>query len=303
LASRGTESSKFGELSRATATAIHELSHAFTMQYYKVPGGATWKSWEWWDEGTAVFMETHVSPENQDALRYAMLWADHPDIPLDDPSQLYQTGMFIRYLYYHSDLNKAEFITNVWQEASTDSTPFTALENALASGTSGLKFSSATHEDLFASGYCVDSYFCYDATKQWFAPLVYAYFGERQVTEAFDTYPVGPSGIRDTLDHLACRYYRFKPVANKSRLEIRLSDTKGDAPSLHLKAILCAVTHEMGKGDSVILASENSSQTYVGKLSDFTPEQVDHAILIVANCTYGDNEENDLSYAIAADAL
>jgi len=316
LASRGTETSRMGELSRATATAIHELCHAFTMRWWS-PGRVDSQGcdpWEWWSEGTSVFMETHVSPENQDSLRYVGRWADHPEVPIDDPYHLYQAGMFVRYLYHHPRLG-AKFITAVWEEPELESEseqtesvsdPCSAIEKVLARDVPNLAFASPEEDDIFAAGYCVDSYFCFDTRSACFNPFVFVRFGERQATESYEP-PICDAATQDSLDHLACRYYRFMPPSNSAgtTLNVRLTaNPQGKESDIEqLKGILAVVTTNWSKGETVVLEPASEERTLESSMQNFTSGDVDHIVLIVANCSYGENARDGLRYAISAEVV
>ena len=175
-----------GELQRAAVEAIHEATHVFNFRERPLldPQTGIWdpavKLWVWFDDAMAVFMETLVLSGCPEHLRFIMEWSDRPDMPLDGFYSRYQSSMFVRYLGRRMGL---EFINRVWTESKRDEIPIQALDRLLRQ--ENLEFSSSNPEirDIFASGYCMDSYFLIDPRSPGFAPEVYERFREGAISE------------------------------------------------------------------------------------------------------------------------
>src|SRR5262249_19078368 len=92
---------------------------------------------------------------------------------------------------------------------------------------------------------------------------------------------------QDTLDHLACRYYRFYLEDGVKQLTVELysSDRHGKSP---LKAELAVVTKEKLRGQVIPLrpASNNVDETsiFIAQVTQINANNLDHFILVVTNC-------------------
>jgi hypothetical protein len=272
------------EVQYASASAVHELAHAFNCRERPLSdlySGA----WEWVDEGFALHMETCVLPGNLDGLRFAADWVDMPEKPLDDQAARYQTGMFVRYLEKEM---KAPFLTRVWTESVRRDTALETLVR-LFHGERHV-FSSADPEvgDFFGSGYCVDSYFFFDSKSPLYAPEIYDRFGERAITESFRLGPGARGEARGALDHLACRYYRFYLKDGATRLRVRLQPGSRPTPDTSLKAVLADVTSELTRTQVAAMRRVGPRAgrplELAGELRDLDPGQLDHVVLVVSNC-------------------
>ena len=155
LPSRNGEPTVAGEHARARAEAAHEAMHVFN---YRERPFEDFAEWEWFDDALAVYAEMLLLPDNRDHFRYIGDWLDCPEIPLDAWPARYQAALFLRYLDRRCD---APFANRVWLTAAKTDLPVDALAKLMPPG---LKFLSADPADLdlFASGYCLDSYFLRD---------------------------------------------------------------------------------------------------------------------------------------------
>ena len=286
LASRTNEPTLAAAQWRAVADAAHEATHVLNASYrpfldvYSVP-------WIWFNEGTAVFMESQTSAGNPDSLRFAMDWSDCPEVPLDSEIAWYQAGLFVRYLHQRFG---PTVLSRVWRESDVRESPSTTMDRILQEQPGGLRFASPDPNitDVFGAGYCVDSYFV-----RGFAPEVFERYGGRAVSESFELGSQERVGVkgRDTLDHLACRYYRFFPRQGTKRIQVVLHSFPPDELS-RLRAELVIVGPNFTRGPSIRMQPapanpvENSFRLEAD-LSPFDPSSVDHAVLVVANCGWG----------------
>jgi hypothetical protein len=282
IPSRHNEPTTKSELDRAAAEAVHEVVHLFN--YRERPFHNIYSAlWEWYDCALASFIETIILPENYDYLRFVGDWIRLPEIPLDDASSKYQAFMFIHYLANRIGL---EFINNVWTQANPEENPFAALSRMLPAGQS-----FASHDpddrDIFASGYCMDSYFFGDPSSDCYMPQAYARYGERAVSESFLLDINDEIVTTDKLDHLSCRYYRFSFKDQANKLHITLFPTN----STHikpLKAEIAVVTSKNQRGFTkparVIPSTETPGGEQLFASITLPSEDVDHVVLVVSNC-------------------
>ncbi len=282
------EPSTRAELHRAAAEAIHEAMHVFNHRERPL-GGLHSGPWEWVDEALAVLMEITLIPGNHDHFRFLKNWVELPEVPLDNWAARYQAGLFACYL----EKKLPGFLNRVWLEAKPKEPPLKAMERLLPLDKGFEKFVShrPDERDLFASGYCLDSYFLGDHSNDWFSPELCARFGERAVSESFIMHP----GQQESsggwqLDHLACRYFRItlKGAVESLRVEVQSEEGQVIAP---LKAELAVVTDEMrqgkvqplrplpadGMGETTRLALELSA-------AELDYDKADHLVLVVSNC-------------------
>lgn len=281
LPSRSFEPSPQAEFHRAEAEAVHEATHVFNFRerpHTDIYSGA----WEWVDEAIAVYMETHLIPGNHDHFRFLKNWVDMPEVSLDDWSARYQSGVFACYLE-----NKMPGLLNrLWVESRREERPFDVLSR-LASPDRPFSSSDPGAQDLFSSGYCMDSYFLMEEENDWLTPQLHARFGERALTESHRVTAGGKQAVSEewTLNHLACRYFRIllKDRPEKLRVEVRITDEKGIQP---VKAELAAVQEDGRRGR--VFPLRQDSATNASTLSLDLPRNVirdtDHFILVVSNC-------------------
>jgi hypothetical protein len=314
LPSRYSEPMAEAEEERAQASAVHELSHAFNSKYLSyrrlgpnglesVPGLYTWaRSWLWLDEGMAVAAESEVLPEISDWLRFTLEWVDRPERSLDDSQAAYQSVMFVRYLTrIMASRRDFGFLTRVWPKSASvwDPVPseagprrfaaVTALDEAIRELAKPLVFCDHQVPDVFASGFCFDSYFLHESGTFGHEPQVFNRFGRRAVTR---TWPMrrgtlAAQGAEESyeLPGLACRYFRFLPPSDTGRLEVRVRARGGHALKAELalarvgdegclRQTRTTARRETVAGDDVLVCEQGS----------FSQRTCDHAVLIVTNC-------------------
>jgi hypothetical protein len=288
----------------ALATALHEATHVFNCRIRPLSSPYSFY-WAWFDEALAVYMET--LHKYRDNFRFLRTWIEKPELSLDNSDAYYQAGQFLAYLVGKMGV---EFVNRVWMESAPGEKPFEAITRMLPANET-LVSADPNKRDLFASGYCMDSWFLNDPASEMYSPELYRRFGERAVTESF----VMKSGWKvettdkpeeqEHLDHLACRYYRFYIKDNMEQLSVELHspDEAGTSP---LKAELASVTKE-GRRERVISllpAPGNSRkktrlQTTVKTIN---PKQLDHFILTVTNCGVSRQHDDRKRYTIKASA-
>lgn len=293
LPCRSDEPTTPAELQRAAAAAVHEATHVFNFRERPLRDRLIYEVWSWFDEATCVFMETLVLPNNPDSLRFAMDWADHPEVPLDHWSAQYQAGLFVRYL---AERMGPGFISRVWMESATSEKPLEALTRL--SREQGQEFSSPDPDivDIFASGYCMDSYFPWQGEGTNFAPDVYARYGERAVTESFELQAGDQKTSTDSLDHLSCRYYRFYVQEGVTTLQIQLQPLP-PTQSTPLKAEIAIVTKARQRGcvQRLQLLSSPTAQCsgeMFTELLELDIHNIDHLVLVVSNCGLRSAQDN-----------
>ncbi|MCI0489895.1 MAG: DUF6055 domain-containing protein [Blastocatellia bacterium] len=302
LPCRNNDPTTQAEIRRAAAEAVHEATHVFNHRKRPFIDLFT-DPWVWFDEGMALFMETLVVPGNPDYCRFLMNWIDMPEISLDDIHAKYQAGMFIRYL---SKRIGNEFINDVWTKSRETEKPLEALVRLMPAGKIFLSHDPSV-KDIFASGYCLDSYFLSDHGRAFLSPEVFIRYGERAVSESAVLKPDSIWEIMDSLDHLACRYYRFylKGQVPKLRVSLRASDSNGVAP---LKAEMATVILEMQRGEVKPLQITSSSESgealeVFAEMDIQDSEGIDHIVLVVTNCGIKANHDDGKEYTITASAL
>ncbi len=284
LPCRSCEPTTGAELQLAAVRAVHEATHVFncTKRSLRDPN---YGPWAWVDEAMAVFMETLVLPGNPDPLRFLMNWSDRPEVSLDSWAGRYGASMFLRHLVKRVDLG---FISKWWNDSEETESPPEALVRLLQD--EGQEFSSADLDvpDIFASGYCTDSYFPSGRSSDGFAQKVYERYGGRAISESFVLGPGDHEETTGNLDHLACRYYRFYVREDVGALQVRLeTESQGDVGPLN--AEIATVTTEMRRGIVKPLRPATAdgpagSVQLSAELAELDRNEVDHLILVVSNC-------------------
>lgn len=281
LPCRTDEATTQAELHRAEAEAVHEATHVFNFTERPFDSILA-NNWEWYDEGFAVFMETLAVAGNPNYIRFLKNWIDMPEVPLDHPNAKYQAGMFLRYLAKRLGHS---FINDVWTQSAPAEEPLQAMQRLLPPGIT-LISPNPNVRDLFASGYCMDPFFLWDHESAGLAPEIFARYGERAVTDSLVLRP-GQVGVTDgTLDHLACRYYRFYLKGEILRVKVALTPhgAEADGGTL-LKAEVASVTSE-GRRVSVIPLRAHPGEPLClsAELTRFEAADVEYLILVVSNC-------------------
>ncbi|MBI1766717.1 MAG: hypothetical protein HYR56_35370 [Acidobacteria bacterium] len=283
LPSRTKEPTQEAEQRWALATAVHEATHVFNCRERPLSSLYAGR-WAWFDEALAVFMEMQVLGDVGDHFRVLGDWIENPELSLDAPNACYQAGLFVAYMAKRLGI---EFVNRVWMESEPLETPLDALARLMPAGQIFLSAKPDEH-DLFASGYCLDSWFLADPASAAHAPELFARFGERAVSESFVLGTGEQAATGDTLDHLACRYYRFYLNAGVRQLRLELETLEAGEQSW-LKAEVAMATNEKRCGlviplrpataTNPITATLLSAQVTLLDLND-----IDHLILVVTNC-------------------
>jgi len=291
--SRGNEPSLQDARQRRKATAVHELTHLFQFEL-NAPG-----PWEWFDEAVATAMEFQLLPSNRDHFRYLWDWITQPHKSLDAGSG-YSAAPFASYLM------RLEWgpriISDVYKLGQRSGGTLQAID-ALAKSleNEGTELSSPSEPDIFGSRYCCDAYFLTDPNGK-AGRKVRERFGDRFVSETFCEFPVVDAACNDPIDHLGCRYYRFRPKQGASKLTVTVSLPSRHAQK-HLRGELIAVTRELLPGVKQTLERAENGESISATLSSFRERNVDHAVLVLVNTAHGRGSANadGLRFSIAAD--
>jgi hypothetical protein len=194
------------------------------------------------------------------------------------------------FLYYLAKKLGPEIVNKIWTMSDKKENPLQAIERILMQET-GCKFVSPSpnDDDIFASGYCMDSYFLQDVTNAGYIRNIFLRHGERAVSESLYLSLDEEQAVEDGLDHLACRYYRIYPESQVTNLKVRLLIPEDQGPST-LKAELAVVTKQM-KRDSVyklyLVPRSASSKNFIqlfAEINQIALNDIDHFVLVVSNC-------------------
>jgi hypothetical protein len=318
LPSRIAEPDLHEEEMQIRAAAVHELSHLFNGKFlpYLRLGSAgletrpeAWlASWLWLDEGIAVAAEGEIAqlgiiPPNNDWLGYTQDWLDRPERSLDNLDGRYQAVLFVRYvnrlMIQHGDPG---FLNRVWQlsqsvwntllisKAAQPYAAITALAETFSRLSNPLVFCAAHVPDVFASGFCFDSYFLHHPGSLGHEPLVFKRFTDRSVTRWWELNrcenikPNPPEFY--PLPGLACRYFRFFPGDQGGVLTVRVAAKSGHK----LKAELALAEpnsrfYVSSSKQTGVPDVRNGTNTLVCGMQNFSKSHCDHAVLVVTNCS------------------
>lgn len=309
LPSRTSEPTREAERQWALATAIHEATHVFNYRE-RPPSSLYYAKWDWFDEALAMYLEMKLIQDYRDHFRYLGNWIERPESSLDAPEANYQAGQFVAYLAKQLGI---EFINRVWMESMERETPFEALARLLPEGNQ-IVSADPDERDLFASGYCLDSWFLNDPASPAYDPDLYARFGERTITESFALRPSQRVKTnekweqRDSLSRLACRYYRFYLEGEATRLSVVL--WVFDEPETPLKAELVEVTKEGRRGAVTFLRPDSNLSSELTLLSATVNQNdssnFDYFLLVVTNCNADPRPvhfDRGISFVIEASAM
>lgn len=278
LSSRNNEPTKQGELCRARSEAVHECTHLFN--YTQRPlHDLNSRLWDWFDEGMAVQMEMLVASDHPDYFRFLPDWIDSPEMPLDYHACKYQAGMFIDYIRKRLGL---QFVNDVWTKSKPEEGPFETIERLMPDGQRFFSADSAL-KDFFASGYCIDPYCLGDHASE-----VFLRFGERAVSESLVLPAANDVLVNDSLDHLACRYYRFYVEPQATTFDVRMTTVGDLCNTTPLKGEIAVITSDRRRIILKTLTPVEDQNGPDGLLSCTLQlphdEDVDHIVLVVSNC-------------------
>lgn len=280
------------------ATAVHELTHLFQFRAFPPSPPARWL---WFDEASATAVEMSLFSKNRDYYRYLLAWITGPHLSADSTPG-YHSAPFVEYLMkrWGTDLISEVYAMGQQSGGTIEAVDALAQTVQLRSGPA-LPFSSAIADnDIFGYGYCVDAYFLGNPGSGIGNPDILARYGGRPVTETFCTYPVVDATASDAIDHLGCRYYRFRPMEKKRALHVRVDLPDPDAQT-SLRGELILVTPQGMPAGRDTLARNPSGVYMEATLSGFTQRAVDHAVLVLANCAYGSGAPDGITFRISAE--
>ena len=251
------------ELEYAVVAAAHEATHVFNFRK-RHPRDPNTFGWEWFDEGTAVFMERQLFPQYRNYLEYSLDWCDRPERPLDDGEAWYQSQMFVRYL---AALQDEAFLSEVWMCSLPHEKPLEAIDRLLKAR--GVP--ADQRADLFAT-YCLHSYLLRDPSSYCHAPDVYERHGGRALRESFELPTGNTIALDDALEHLSCHYYRFYRGGRAGAIQFRWSPAHTHSADLHATAAVVDADGRRGVTEPLPLGSPASLLA-----------EADHVVLVVSN--------------------
>jgi hypothetical protein len=253
----------------AAAEAVHQGAHILCWAVRPpVSVGAEYlhheRQWHWFNEATAVFMESIVLEGRADLVRFARDWIDHPDIPLDSDDCSHQATMFVRYLARRVNMG---LVASIWTRSTPDENPLTALNRILAEDGHRLLTDSNPGCCALFNDYCLDSYFLGDQGNPAFFPELRDRFKGRAIAEAIELRHGMARVLEGFLDHLSCRYYR---IESASRLAITVKRSTGT-----IGVRLAIVDRRLCRLGTLLVEPEVVVQP--------NREDTDHLVLCVAN--------------------
>jgi hypothetical protein len=302
LPCRSDELTREGERHRATAEAVHEATHVFNCREHPFrplePDLTLWRraeSWLWAHEAMAIFMERVVIPENHDFHRFLKNWVDVPATSLDSWNGRYEAAMFLCYL---SARFGPHFVNDIWTKFPNNEEPLATIEHLI--DLEGQKFCSAhpDDDDVFASGYNLDSYFLWHPSSISYEPHIFDRYHERMSSWSFELSVNQEISATGELDHLACSYYRFYLDSSITELKVQLltEEVNGKTP---LKAELAMVARDLRRDQvhrlcAVPAAASNHAVQLARQIPGLDQKDVDHIVLVVSNCGLRRRQENRL---------
>lgn len=257
------------ELKYARIAGVHELTHVFNHTERPLDEkNSNCPSWEWFDEGTALYMEWRVFPKCLNYLEYDLDHCDQPDRPLDDASDMYgkpyRAATFVRYLVKRWG---PELLSEIWMRPVFSETPVETIERLLTA--------RGVHPDeisgLFAT-FCLNAFFLNDPTSHCHAPDVYSRYGERALEYSHRMTARYKQPIQGRVEHLACHYYRFLFAKKVQEVEFQWVAAP---PNTDLRAQVAASNAKKCLGQVVPLPTVGAVKVPV------TPR--DALILVVSN--------------------
>ncbi len=282
-------------MKKAFLDAKHEAVHAMNYRY------RPWKTdsdWHWIDEATCTYMEILEGYSKPDWLRWAHRWINCPEISIDDHNNECQQGFLLHYL----EDKYPGFIQRLWTEGSPGDgeSPLEGISRAL----NGTTFASADSEveDVFASQYCVDSYFVHQLfpdVAQRYGERTLAWFVGRDMFSPGNECLILPDQI---INHLACKYYRFDLPEGIQQITFQI-----ESPAItHSDCPLKAITLLVSKNDAQMLNSVPDTRFNLKTSFSQKPDlstlgisipmtqysEIDHVVLTVVNCGLSKQSDN-----------
>jgi hypothetical protein len=148
--------------------------------------------------------------------------------------------------------------------------------------------------------YCVDAGLLGVVPKRTLDPAIADLVGVRVRTEIFHRYPVHAAARNASLEHLGCRYFEFHPTAVDSQLVMRVTARENCARRM-LRGVLVAISPDRSVKQCLTLSTSGEGCLET-TLPQFSKRNVDHALLVLVNCGYGEGwaEWDDLQFEIHA---
>jgi hypothetical protein len=256
--------------------------------------------WRWLNEASATALETYVHPRNRDPFQYLEPWICAPHRSLD-VGEGYYSFPFVSYLMtiYDPTIVAATYL-RAGGGAGVQAIDALAAEVASRRlrGAHRIAFASASAPDVFGSRYCRDAYFL-SGNHAFLGGAIRARFGYRAVSESFCKYPVRRAGKDDPIDHLGCRYYRFRPTERRTRLQVTVALETAPARQF-LRVEMYEVTQDLRRGQAATVTHDPNDGSVVLSLDDFHSGRLDHAVLIISNCAFGSGAPDNLTFRISA---
>lgn len=251
-------------LERAEVEAAHEASHVFTHQFVPLTAAVA-PLWRWFDEATAVFMESEAFPNHVESLRFGLHWNHCPEMALTTWGGVggYFAAWFVRFLVQKQGPG---LLLEAWRSgAAGRSGPLDALDRALKNRGTSLteRFWDYTRQS-------------FDARR--IDPRLVDAFGPRSITETF----AGPSaeGPADPLSPLACRFYRIAWETSDDALAVQVIGDPELGPSELRAAVLTVDGVDRIEGTTALEPAQGAPTTLRGTAS--RPEDGRRTILVVA---------------------
>ncbi len=290
------------EMRSLRATIAHEITHVFNdvQRPRRVFLGGQDRAWAladrwlWLDEAIAVFMEMELWPDIREWLCFAMNWVDRPEVSLDAEGAEYEAGLFIRYLVQRS--GERGLPTRLWSPSPSaqpdpangklfcSDLPLEALQEFFQA--QGEVFCSAAPNvpDVFASGYCMDAYFLSDPNSACFMPDVHERYRNRAITEIVELRSGQTVEIADqSLNQLACRYYRLRPKSSFNMLNIEVRSAAASKLKAEV-ALATRIADEDFRKLGTAIAFQAHPDRLTWRIGGAQPEELDHLVLVVTNC-------------------
>lgn len=223
-------------------TTAHELFHAF---HFQLSTDITKNGW--WMEASSTWMEDEIYPEVKDYLNYigsryndandngkwdpgetyytifgasagtagrVERWFDKPDTSLDAFNGSYEYGDII-WVKYLSESRGRDIVKNIWFRTGNNNAAIRAIAEELAALNSSLN----TELKSFRQKVLLREF----ADKEYYPPA--------KQEASFSTIP---QSITGSLNHLAARYYDFKPDTTAKPLTFRFTGMNSGAVTARL---------------------------------------------------------------------
>lgn len=291
LSCRPHESTAEAARRRRAATVAHEIVH---MLQFETPAWRYWPEqnrWgtgdpNWWlHEAVALATEALIEPDSPGWYSWLWDWATMPERSLEwDSSGCFAAPLLI---YLMQSLN-SRFGSDLYSIRAADVPGMRAASMLawLIETREKRSFASATARQCVFADYCVDAGVLGIIHDSVLDPHIAAIAGPRVRTDVFEAYPVKDACQDKPIDHLACRYFGFRPNPCGSRLEITMTPDDSVRQRL-LRGELVVVSHDLAIRNRISLVPTITG-IFKAVVDGFSMKNVDHALLVIINCGYGD---------------